>query len=105
MSVSHLQALEDALTRRGWRISVRPGDDSRISATWELRRGRGESLLLDFDGMGPDGRECLPLEQSYGCQVRGHPTLELYFRRINRSRHLWQQELAEFTRSLDAALA
>jgi hypothetical protein len=103
MSVSHLRALEEALSGRGWRVvATYPGDDYRISASWELRRsGREGSLLVDFDGMGPDGDVCLPVEESYGCRVRGCPGVSLYFRRVNRSRQLWEQELADFVRSLD----
>src|SRR4051812_26716336 len=42
-----------------------PGSCSAAAA-----RGR---LLVDFDGLGPDGDACLPLAESYGCQVRGRP--------------------------------
>lgn len=103
MSTPHLTALEDALARRGWRIAtVQPGDEYRISATWELQRAGGSRrLLIDFEGMGPDGDVCLPLEQSYGCHVRGVTGLSLYFRRVNRSRDLWEEELAAFVRALD----
>ena len=104
MSAPHLQTLEDALGRRGWRVvAVHPGDDYRVSATWELQRGGGGRLLIDFDGMGPDGGTCLPLVESYGCQVRGRPSASLYFRRVHRSRELWERELGEFVSSLDNA--
>ncbi len=105
MSVPHLRALEEALGRRGWWvIAVHPGDGYRVSATWELQRGgRDGSLLIDFDGLGPNGDVCLPLEASYGCQVRGQSAVSLYFRRPRRGRKLWEQELAEFVRSLDNA--
>jgi hypothetical protein len=101
MSTPHLNALENALARRGWQaVAVHPGDDYRISATWELIRGDA-SLLIDFDGMGPEGDYCLQLAESYGCHLRGHPLQGLYFRRVNRSRELWEKELAEFVQSLD----
>ena len=58
--------------------------------------------MIDFDGMGPDGDRCLALDESYGCQVRGRASISLYFRRVNRSRELWQRELAEFVQKLDA---
>jgi len=105
MSAPHLHALEDALSRRGWRIvAAYPGDDYSISASWELQRsGRKASLLIDFDGMAPDGDVCLPLEESYGCHVRGQQTLSLYFRHVNSSRQRWERELADFVRSLDGA--
>jgi hypothetical protein len=103
MSNSHLHALEEALARRGWRVvSVLPGDDYRISATWEVRRSTSRpSLFIDFDGMGPDGDCCLPLEESYGCHARGRASPSLYFRRINKSRSRWEQELAAFVVALD----
>lgn len=103
MSASHLRALNEALGRRGWKVvAVHAGDGYCVSATWELRRGsRDERLLIDFDGLGPDGDVCLPLEDSYGCRVRGWPQATLYFRRARRSRELWQRELAEFVGSLD----
>lgn len=104
MSKPHLRALEEALARKGWRIlAVHPGDDYQISATWEIQRSSNEpSLFIDFDGLGGEGDFCLPLEESYGCQVRGRKSASLYFRPVNRSRKLWEQELAEFVRSLDA---
>jgi hypothetical protein len=103
MSKPHLRALEQELARKGWRvIAVHPGDGYRISATWEVQRSSKEpSLFLDFNGMGPDGDYCLPLEESYGCQVRGREAVGLYFRRVNRSQSLWEQELAAFVQALD----
>src|SRR5262245_57496309 len=103
MSTAHLSALEGALSRRGWRVvAAHPGDDYSISATRELQRSGGEgTLLIDFDGMGPEGDKCLTLQESYACQVRGQRAHSLYFRRVNRSRTLWEQELAVFVRSLD----
>ncbi len=104
MSQPHLRALEEALARRGWRVvAVHPGDDYQISATWEIQRSGQPSLLLDFDGMDAAGDSCLPIEQSHGCQVRGRSALDLYFRRVNRSRSLWEQELAAFVLALDNA--
>jgi hypothetical protein len=97
-----MKMLEDALSRRGWRIvAVHPGDDYKISATWGLARGKNETLLLDFDGMEPDGDFCFPLAESYGCHLRGQNSNGLYFRRVNHSRQLWEKELAEFVRSLE----
>jgi hypothetical protein len=103
MSKPHLRALQDALVHKGWRIvAVHPGDDYRISGTWEIqRRSSQPGLLLDFQGMGPDGDYCLPLEKSYGCQVRGRPGASLYFRKMKRSRKLWEEELAAFVQALD----
>ena len=66
----HLDELRSALERKGWRVIAElPGDDYRVSATWELRRsGDPRSLLIDFDGF--DDMNCLPLDESYACQVR-----------------------------------
>jgi hypothetical protein len=58
-------------------------------------------LFIEFDGMDADGDSCLPLEESYGCQVRGRKAASLYFRRVNKSRFLWEQELAAFVDALD----
>ena len=105
LSKPHLQALEEALLRKGWRVvAVHPGDDYRISATWEIQRNSQElSSFIDFDGL--DDMTCLPLEESYGCHVRGRlandETARLYFRRPNKSRTLWEQDLAAFVLALD----
>jgi hypothetical protein len=105
MSKPHLRALEEALGRRGWRvIAVHPGNDHDISASWEIQRSPSESSqFIDFDGQ--DDLDCLPLEESFGCHVRGRSakveTPSLYFRKRNKSRALWQQELAAFVLALD----
>jgi hypothetical protein len=103
MSKPHLRALENALARKGWRVvAVLPGDDYRISATWEIQRdGNQPSLFIDFEGMGADGDRCLPLEESSGCHVRAPQASTLYFHRVNRSRPLWERELAAFVLALD----
>ncbi len=106
MSKPHLRALEEALLRKGWRvIAVHAGDDYRISATWEIERSsRQPSQFIDFDGM--DDMVCLPLEESYGCHIRGRAATDraawLYFRRPNKSRELWEQDLAAFVLALDS---
>jgi hypothetical protein len=103
MSEPHLRALEETLRRSGWQVvAVHACDDYRISAAWEIQRGGGQSsLFIDFNGMAPDGDSCLSIEESYGCQVRGRETVGLYFRRVNRSRLLWERELAAFVQALD----
>jgi|SRR5262245_2892750 len=100
MSKAHLDALEKALARKGWRIvAVDPGDDLR-PPIWEVQRGDQTKLLIEFSNLGPEGNS-FSLEESYGCQVRGHESASLYFRRINRSRLLWEQELVAFVQALN----
>ena len=103
MSKPHLRELEQALARKGWQlVAVHPGDNYQVSATWEiLRSSRQPRLFIDFDGMDADGDFCLPLEEGYGCQVRGRKDATLYFRRVNKSRAIWEQELAAFVDALD----
>jgi hypothetical protein len=105
MSKPHLRALEEELGRKGWRVvAVHPGDDCRISTTWEIQRNSSQhSLFIDFEGL--HEMVCLPLEESYGCHVRGRSArdkaAQLYFRKPNKSRSLWMQELVAFVRALD----
>ena len=105
MSKPHLQALEEALRRRGWRVvTVHPGNDYNISATWEIQRSTSEpSLFIDFDGL--DDMVCRPLEACYGCRIRGRSgkdeAARLYFRRPNKSRDLWEKDLAAFVLALE----
>ena len=104
MSTSHLSALEKALTQHGWRIvATHAGDGQGISGSWEIERSTKESqLLLDFEGMEPMSRFCLPLEESYGCHVRGHQGVSLYFRRkVKARRELWTDDVNAFIRALD----
>src|SRR5262249_44012755 len=102
-SKPHLCDLEAALARKGWRVAaVHAGNEYDISATWKIQRSAREpGLFIDFNGMEPDGDRCLPLEESYGCTLRGRSSVALYFRRVNKSRELWEQDLARFVRALD----
>ncbi len=104
MSISHLKSLEQALAQRGWRIvAVHPGDGIRISASWEVERSTQQaSHFIDFDGMEPMGRYCLPLEESYACRLRRRNDISLYFRRkiVSRQEH-WTTELETFLDALD----
>jgi hypothetical protein len=103
MAQWHLDELRAELARRGWRVRAElPGNDYNVSATWELRRhGDAKTLLVDFDGL--DDMRTLPLDQSYGCSVRGGG-LELYFRRRGSNdppaRERWRDELAAFVKAL-----
>jgi hypothetical protein len=95
----HLTDIEEALKRRGWRIVERlPGDDYRVSATWQLERGNDKrNVLIDFDGL--DDLKTLPIEQSYSCTQRGARN-SLYFRRKG-ARNEWHAELAAFVLALE----
>jgi hypothetical protein len=98
MAAWHLDELRAALERRGWGCTEIPGDDYRVSATWELRRaGDGRVLHVDFEGL--DDLRTLPLAESYGCKVR-EGDLSLYFRR-QRARKLWEADLRAFVEGLE----
>jgi hypothetical protein len=98
MATWHLEQLRAALERRGWECTELPGDDSSISATWELKRAGDDRVLhVDFEGL--DDLRVLPLAESYGCNVR-EGALSLYFRR-QRSRELWEAELRAFVGGLE----
>jgi hypothetical protein len=101
VSKPHLHELRASLERNGWQVvAVCPGNDYDISATWEIQRSASESrLMIDFEGL--DDMACLPIEASYGCHIRGFEKASLYFRRIQRSRQLWEDELANFILYLD----
>jgi len=99
----HLDELRTALEGIGWRIAAElPGDDYRVSATWELRRsGYPAGAVVDFEGL--DDLKVLPIEQSYGCHTRGAEH-SLYFRRRGQSgspaRARWRRELDSFVKSV-----
>jgi hypothetical protein len=97
MAEWHLRDLRNALARRGWTIvAEHPGDDARVSASWEVRRSTKDStLFIDFHGL--DDLRCLPIIESYACRVRAGAGL--YF---GRPGDRWRQALNEFVRSLDA---
>jgi hypothetical protein len=102
MSAWHLADLRNELERRGWRIVAElPGDDYRISGSWEVQRStRRAPLLIDFEGMEGSGDSCLPMPQSYACTLRTQRHLSLYFAK---SRMAWDEELAAFLDGLDVA--
>src|SRR5687767_14852499 len=108
MAQWHLDDLRRAFERLGWRItSELPGDDYKISATWELRRaGDPRKLLLDLDGL--DDMKVLPPTESYGCRVRGTDHT-LYFRRRGTgdeaARERWRKELAAFVEAASGNVA
>ena len=105
MSKHHLSALELSLSKRGWqRIAEHPGDEYGISSRWEIQRSSNSpNLFIKFDGLGPEGDVCLPIEESYGCHLRGHASISLYFRGVNRSSRIWEQELTDYVKALDEA--
>ena len=55
MSKRHLVALEEVLARRGWHVvAVHPGDNYRVSASWEIKRNAGETILAKAEELGCD---------------------------------------------------
>lgn len=105
MAEWHLEEIRNALEARGWRIvAEHPGDNYHVSATWEVERStKKPSVFIDFEGL--DDLVTLPVEQSYGCCIRGHDSLSLYFGRKgeggSRRRQNWQSELQQFISELD----
>ena len=100
MATWHLEELRNALERRGWRCVELPGDDRRISATWELSRAGDERHLhVDFEGL--DDLRTLPLAESYGCSIR-ETGGSVYFRR-QRAREIWEREIRAFVDALEVA--
>lgn len=102
MSVSHLNQLDEALTRRGWKITKRLRGEENVlgAATWEITRSpRDPVLCIDFAGFGGMGED-ISIDESYACDVRGH-SARLYFSRVNHSRERWMAELKEFITALD----
>ena len=105
MAEWHLRQLESRLLERGWRVTnVRAGDGYGISASWEIERGAGERHVLDFEGLAESG-VALPLEEAYGCHVRG-ATAGAYFGKRpsdRRPRGSWDDELRALVTSLEEA--
>lgn len=99
----HLDELRNALERKGWRVvSELPGDDYAISASWEIQRsGDSRKPVIDFSGL--DDMQTLPLEQSYGCEVRD-TDVSLHFTRRGETgsdaRARWHNELNTFVESI-----
>lgn len=106
MAEWHLEELRDALEKKGWRIIAElPGDDYAISAVWEIQRSaRRPSLFIEFNGK--DDMVTLPVERSYGCQLRGRESIQLYFGKrgdaLSQRRHIWRQDMRRFVEGLDA---
>lgn len=100
----HLDELRSTLERKGWRVvNELPGDEYRISGTWELQRSSDpRSLFIDFDGL--DDLNTLPLDESYACRVRGTDH-SLYFGRRGETgstaRTRWRDELSSFVNSFN----
>jgi hypothetical protein len=48
----HLRELKAQLARGGWQVvGVHDGDEHRVSASWEIERGK-QHLFLDFEAIG-----------------------------------------------------
>lgn len=101
----HLKEIKLELERSRWRIiAEHSGDGYRVSASWEIARGRDESgIFIDFDGL--DDMETLPIDQSYGCSIRDWRATELYFTRMGEGkshrREQWKKELNQFVAQLN----
>lgn len=102
MAQWHLDEIRSALEPHGWRVTLElPGDEYKVSATWELRRaGDTRTLIIDFDGL--HETHVLPLIKSYACCARA-TNHSLYFRRRGQSgstaRERWLNELATFAKA------
>jgi hypothetical protein len=109
MAEWHLKELRAALERRGWRfLTEHAGDAYRISATWEFVRD-GKSILIDFDGLTiSDDMDTLPIEQSYGCCLRGKPLVSLYFSKRGEkgssARSAWVAAVKDFSDLIDRSV-
>ena len=105
MAEWHLREIRNALEAKGWRIvAEHPGDERRVFATWEIERStKKPSVFIDFEGL--DDLITLPLEQSYGCNIRGHGSSGLYFSRKgedgSRRRENWRNDLQQFLIELE----
>lgn len=103
MAVWHLDELRNALERKGWRVVTElPGDDYAISASWEIQRsGDPHKPVIDFSGL--DDMQTLPVDQSYGCEVRD-TDISLHFSRRGENgssaRTRWRKELNSFVESI-----
>ncbi len=107
MAEWHLKDLQTALACAGWRVEAElPGNDYNISGTWKVTRGKSEEIFIDFDGL--DDMATLPIEQSYGCGVRGRPAPKLYFGRMGAKgsdqRTGWQSVLRKFVSELETSV-
>lgn len=104
MAEWHLRGLRNAIEQKGWRIAEHPGDGNAVSACWEIQRSTGEpSLFIIFEWQ--DDLRTLPIEESFGCHVREHQTVNLYFKKRSYEdfhRHqVWQDELNSFLEGLN----
>ena len=100
----HLSELRQAIEKAGWRfVAERPGDEYRISATWEFERDSSEAnVLINFDGL--DDLKTLPITESYGCHLQGSRHASLYFGRKGNTRSnrrvTWRTELETFVAAI-----
>jgi hypothetical protein len=104
MAKWHLEQLQLALERKGWRIVAEyPGDEDHIAATWEIERSNNEKpILIDFVCLG--ATNTMQVEQSDYCSVRRSESLSLHFQkqgyRGSERRQAWQSDLCQFIREL-----
>jgi hypothetical protein len=94
MSECNIEELNKSLEKNNWKIIEDiPGNDYGISLSWKIQRSNQEEpTIIDFEGF--DDLITLPIEKSYGCNIRGK-NIMLYFRKL-RSKSIWNQELENF---------
>jgi hypothetical protein len=98
MGDTHLSELKTALEEKGWRLISRDeGDGYRISAVWRIQRStRIPPTEILFAGL--DDMRTLPVERAYGCEVKDHKDIGLYFG----STKEFRKALPAFVHALDA---
>ena len=96
----HLSELRGSIEKVGWRfVAEHPSENIYFSGSWEFHRDASEpNLFIDFNGI--DDLVPLPMNESYGCHVRGDQANGLYFSRKgtdgSERRETWRRELKEF---------
>ncbi len=101
MAKWHLDELEQAVLRRGWRVEVKEDADHPVpDGVWSLKRGDRE-LLLEFSRFGGDGAALSDIGDCYSCDVASLKLSGPYFYKRG-SLAKWRDELRAFVDALDA---
>jgi hypothetical protein len=106
MAEWHLTELRNELEKKGWRIiAEHPSPNLYISGSWEVQRNPSmASIFIDFEGI--DDLNTLPMNESYGCNIRNHEPSGLYFSKRgeksdSNKRKIWKSNLTDFVKQLD----